>query len=331
MPLAVSDHHVSSLLHPLDAHQFGRNSVGAGRVCGVVVAYFPDAGFVDRLAVLRTQVDELVVVDNTNGQEAAWCDSLPATVTAQIHLIGNAENLGIAAALNQGLHHALATGCYWLLTLDQDTHSYPDMVSTLCETWLNCPFDPVVIGGNYFDTKRKRHDAALDAPTPCQERKTVITSGCLVNAQFAQAIGGFRDDYFIDQVDHEFCLRARAHGGRVVISTRPVMDHSVGGHTGPKLPLIGWMLPEHSPLRKYYITRNTIATLATYWWREPEWCLRRLVRLLIGIGSIMLLEKDTLSKLRAFVAGLVDGVRGRMGPCNREWLAKRTRRPAEPR
>ena len=135
MPLAVSDHHVSSLLHPLSMPISLDEIQSAPDASAASLSPLPDAGFVDRLAVLRTQVDGLVVVDNTNGQEAAGATALPATVTAQIHLIGNAENLGIAAALNQGLHHALATGCHWLLTLDQDTHSYPDMVSTLCETW----------------------------------------------------------------------------------------------------------------------------------------------------------------------------------------------------
>lgn len=34
----------------------------------------------------------------------------------------------------------------------------------------------------------------------------------LLRLEFAKAIGGFRDDYFIDSVDHEFCLRAAKRG-----------------------------------------------------------------------------------------------------------------------
>ena len=116
---------------------------------------------------------------------------------------------------------------------------YPEMVRTPLFTAGPAHLRPAVIGGNYFDTKR----AVMKCRQylrPMPERKTVITSGCLVDAAFAREIGGFRDDFFIDQVDHEFCLRTRANGRRVAISAKPVMQHSVGGWRGPRVPLLGW-------------------------------------------------------------------------------------------
>jgi rhamnosyltransferase len=113
----------------------------------------------------------------------------------------------------------------------------------------------------------------------------------------ALAIGGFREDYFIDQVDHEFCLRARAHGHQVVISRKPVMAHSVGESGGVWMPWLG-VLPNHPPVRKYYIARNTVVTVKGYWRREPQWCLRRLARLLLGLGGMFFLEKQGFAKVR---------------------------------
>jgi rhamnosyltransferase len=236
------------------------------------------------------------------------------------HIVENRVNLGIAKALNQGLQHALESNCQWLLTLDQDTRCYPDAVQTLLAAAATCIPEPVVIGGNYFDAKRGRHDAPVDLRGDCLERKTVITSGCLVQSGFAANIGGFREDYFIDQVDHEFCLRARRHGGRVVITRKPIMHHSVGGDAGPKVPFRGQMLPDHSPVRKYYITRNSLVTVASYWKTEPLWCLIRTVRLLLGLPTMLLLETEKPAKARAFAAGCRDGLRRRMGPCPHRWL-----------
>jgi rhamnosyltransferase len=61
-----------------------------------------------------------------------------------------------------------------------------------------------------------------------------------------------------------------------------------------------------------------VVTVADYWRREPEWCLRRSLRLMLGLLLMATLEKQRLVKIRAFAAGFIDGVRHRMGPCERE-------------
>ena len=286
-------------------------------VCAVVVAYFPDEGFVARLQAVLPQVARVVVVDNTPRESAAPGLAGVLKGLAKVQLISNQSNLGIAAALNQGLNHALDAGFKWALTLDQDTQCFPDMVDTLLAVSKACAPAPAVIGGNYLDPRNKHPEAEVAEPGAFLAQKTVITSGCLVDVHVALAIGGFREDYFIDQVDHEFCLRARAHGHQVVISRKPVMIHSVGESGGVRLPLLG-VLPNHPPVRKYYIARNTVVTVMAYWRREPGWCLRRLARLLLGLGGMAFLEKQGLTKVRAFAGGVADGLRGRMGPCTRE-------------
>lgn len=285
-------------------------------VCAVVIAYYPDSEFNARLRSLVSQVTRLVVVDNTPEGSAAHCLELFQDM-AKIHLISNRANLGISAALNQGLHHASDAGCKWALTLDQDTQCFPDMVSTLLGVAEACMPTPAVIGGNYLDPRSQRPKVSMGEAGAFLVQKTVITSGCLVDVRLALAMGGFREDYFIDQVDHEFCLRTRAHGHQVVISRKPVMMHRVGEPGGVRIPLLG-ELPNHPPVRKYYIARNTVVTVMAYWRREPGWCVRRLVRLVLGLGGMIFLEKQGFSKLRAFAGGVTDGLRGSMGPCTRE-------------
>ena len=104
-----------------------------------------------------------------------------------------------------------------------------------------------------------------------------------------------------------------------MISRRPVMEHSVGEIGGAWLPLLGH-LPRHSPLRKYYVARNSLATIADYWRGEPDWCLRRAIRLVAGLVLMVLLERQRQAKGRAFLAGVADAIRGRMGPCRRGWI-----------
>jgi rhamnosyltransferase len=282
-------------------------------VCAVVVTYFPDQGFDERICTLLPQVGMLVIVDNTPDDKRICNLKKIYGNDARICVIENSENLGIATALNQGLKTALENHYKWIVTLDQDTKPYSDMVRTLLNVSEGCGVEAVVIGGNYFDYRKKRLRISVAGADGFAEQKTVITAGCLINAEIARMIGGFREDYFIDQVDHEFCLRARAHGYRVLISSRPVMEHSIGGADRPHRFLLGLAPPDHSPLRKYYIARNSLVTVMEYWKLEPLWCLDRLVGVLLEFLLIVLLQKNPVSKLMEFLRGIADGACRQMG------------------
>jgi rhamnosyltransferase len=285
-------------------------------VCAVVVAYHAEEEVLARIAALLGQVTMVIVVDNTPGEGALkGLKDLDSSVC----LVENKANLGIASALNIALAMAQKKGFHWMLTLDQDTRCESDMVSVLLKISASCGEGYAVIGSNYFDPRSNRTKVTELNCKEWKEQKTVITSGSLVDVTKAHSVGGFRDDFFIDQVDHEFCLRLRAHGYKVAITCKPLMTHSVGNAGGVRIPFLG-VLPNHSPSRKYYIARNTVVTVANYWRREPEWCLRRLVRLLLGLGGMALLEERRISKVRAFMYGILDGFQGRMGPCQRELI-----------
>ena len=288
-------------------------------VCAVIVTFFPDLGLEERIQVLLPQIGTLVIVDNTPAEECSPRFASLKDNNPRIYVIENHKNLGIAAALNQGLNFAIESGHKWILTLDQDTQCYSDMVSTLLDVYKICKPKPAVIGSNYYDSQNNRLKVPAGEAGEYLVKKTVITSGSLIDANLAQAIGGFREDYFIDQVDHEFCLRARTHGYWVVITRKPAMAHSVGNTGGVRVPFLG-ALPKHPPLRKYYIARNTVITVSTYWRQEPRWCLRRFARLMLGLGHMAILEENRIAKVRAFVAGVADGLLHRLGPCRRKWL-----------
>lgn len=289
-------------------------------VCAVFVTYFPDVGFVERLRQLVPQVTKVVIVDNTSADNCALDMKRLTQEFPKLAVVENRANRGIAAALNQGLDFAASEGYEWILTLDQDTQCNPEMVPTLLRLSETCQHKPLVIGSNYFDPQANRTKVSSSHQDGDYfEQKTVITSGSLIDVRMARSIGGFREDFFIDQVDHEFCLRARAHGHVIVISRKPVMTHSVGRLGGVRLPFLG-ILPNHPPERKYYIARNTVVTVATYWRTEPAWCTRRLVRLVLGLIEMALLEQHRVAKVCAFSFGVADGLRKRMGPCRRELL-----------
>ena len=108
------------------------------RVCAVVVAYYPDTGFQERVHAQLSQVAALIVVENTPRETEAYTADMSPAEQSHVHHVANGANRGIATALNQGLRYAAGRGCEWLLTVDQDTRCHPDMVRTLLDTAAFC-------------------------------------------------------------------------------------------------------------------------------------------------------------------------------------------------
>lgn len=287
--------------------------------CAVIVTYQPDDGFPGRLGKVLIQFPLVIIVDN--GSHFVAADMLhKQAMLSHVRLATNQTNLGIAAALNQGAELAMQKGFEWIVTLDQDTLLSPDLLATLLDVYQQSGGGNVMVGSNYRDAHRKRDFIQCkNNEANFRERKTLITSGTLLSLSLFKAIGPFREDYFIDSVDHEFCLRARTHGCRILISCRPVMSHSIGAHVENAGRLRQFLSFNHSPVRKYFIARNTIATVKSYFLQEPMWCMRQVWRLLSDFASILLFESEKLKKATAFMVGVAHGFTGKMGPIEKAW------------
>lgn len=62
----------------------------------------------------------------------------------------------------------------------------------------------------------------------CGELLVANPSGSLLRLAAFEQLGDFRDDFFIDQVDNEFCLCARRNGLRVVQRRDTILLHRMG-------------------------------------------------------------------------------------------------------
>ena len=280
------------------------------RRCAVMVAYYPDLEVRRRILNCLPQIDQLIIIDNTPKADAALLEI--ASNSPQIHVVSNQSNLGIAEALNQGVRLASAWGYKWVLTLDQDSEVAEGFLDSLQAVARSGLSNIGVIGGNYRDLRSGRPLADDGKEGEYEERATVITSGALINVELFEKVGGFRADYFIDQVDHEYCLRIRRFGGKVLLSKKILMGHCVGEAGGIHLPVIG-VLPEHSALRRYYMARNSVVVIKEYFFQEPRWAIRRAIRLIGGFFLIAVYDEARMKKTQAFLEGILDGMRGKMG------------------
>jgi rhamnosyltransferase len=148
-----------------------------------------------------------------------------------------------------------------------------------------------------------------------EEVESVITSGCLLSLRAYGVIGPFREDFFIDYVDTEFCFRARSAGFRVIETLAPLMSHTVGAATSHTVFGSKTWTTNHSAERRYYIARNNTVMLREYaGFGRGHWLWKSLSRTFRLTKRIAFFETDKLAKIAAAWQGWRDAVRGRMGP-----------------
>jgi rhamnosyltransferase len=272
----------------------------------VIVTYFPDDGFLYRLSLIAKQFKNIVIVDNSGLEEER---EIPAVLTKyNVKVIINKRNLGVATALNQGIKFLSDINCSWITCFDQDSEIKENFIAEVRKITESYSSRHVIVGGNYERSiLHKLSHFSFKGDEGYKECKTVITSGSTFTLNLWRELGGFNEGYFIDSVDHEFCLRAKAISCQVIITKAIVMSHSIG-HEG-RLTLV----PLHSPLRKYYISRNVVHTIRLCFMRENFWCLKQVLRLFVEFISILLIESQKIDKIKFYFIGLFHGFKNKYG------------------
>ncbi len=290
----------------------------------VVVIYHPPADLPERIVSLLKIVTLVSIVDNTPCPISTTIPTYLATIlpNPQITYLALRQNRGVAIALNCAVAHAKAarevdSDIQWLVMLDQDsdppTSFLADLASLLASAHDRDQL--ALIGINYQDTSGTRQTAHPIRPglTPA---KAVITSGSLLRLDAATEVGPFSDDYFIDEVDHEYALRLRRAGFHVALASSVLMPHNLGAMRRIHLPSFTFGVSNHPPTRRYYMARNRIALTKTYLFFDPAFVLTRLALTLWESLIVLFFEKQKISKLAHTLKGIIHGILGRMGPLN---------------
>jgi rhamnosyltransferase len=304
-------------------------------VCGIVVTYHPDADFPARLRSISSQLDLVLIVDNGSAEPEVSMLRNVAAHHSGITLILNSENLGIARALNIGIQQAAMLGYSWVVLLDQDSRVHDDLLDTLLAIHESHPDNTrlAVIGSGYRDLRWGRPEQGLTEPNAeaasgnrWDEVEWVITSGSLLSLAAYSVIGPFREDFFIDFVDIEYCIRARASGYSVIKTRRSLMSHLIGALQQHQILWIKKWTTHHSADRRYYFARNDTVMLREYGnYKWGTWRIKSFCRSFRTVKRIVLYEQAKAGKILAIIHGWWDGIHGNMGPRRQAPLDSRHR------
>jgi rhamnosyltransferase len=294
------------------------------RVAAIVVLFHPDQAVLARLlGSLAPQVEKIFILDNTPGAGEADGSRYQLDVPVGYHPMGG--NMGIAAAQNRGIEFAAAEQFSHVLLMDQDSQPQPAMVTNLLNAEAEllrggerlAAVGPVFVDAkthqalpavrHFFLVVRKVH--VEPGATHPVEADYLISSGCLIRLSMLERIGGMREDLFIDWVDIEWGLRARAQGCQSYMIPSAVMNHNLGDATTQVLSRHIYL---HSDIRNYYIVRNAtyLLRVGTMGWRWRSVTLLKIPQYVVFYSFH---SKRPLFSLKLLCRAFIDGVQARMG------------------
>jgi rhamnosyltransferase len=296
----------------------------APRITAVVVTYHPDRRRLSALLqALALQATATVVVDNGSELEiVSWLKKEEAAGRIYLRLLG--ENIGVAAAQNCGIEVAQELQSDYVVLFDHDSLPAPEMVPRLVEVAEEKKVEGwkvAAVGPRYVDPRQNNPPPfirvvglrlkrrACEMSDAVVEVDYLISSGCLIPMETIQAVGPMREDLFIDYIDIEWGLRAKARGYQSFGVCGAEMFHSLGDDP---IPFLGKKFPNHSPLRHYYHFRNAIHLYKEPWvpwnWKLVDGC-----KLVQKFGFYSLFGKPRTDHFRMMTKGFCHGLAGRTG------------------
>jgi rhamnosyltransferase len=268
-------------------------------IAAVVVLYNPGPDVLDNITSYAAQVGRVIAIDNSEPPSEELAQSL---TRVGVDYLPMNRNAGIATALNKGCRRALKLGYSWALTMDQDSEAPECFVSGLATCIDGPAAERVLIACPEWEQIGGLPAERVDE---CVDLDFVLTSGSLLRLSGFDALNGFRDDLFIDEVDHEFCLRARHEGWRIVRRRDVVLRHRMGTLRRVTFPIPNY-IQDYAPVRYYYQVRNR-NEVKRVWAKEfPGWLAH--VRSGRGkkIAKLLLSEPRRLAKLAMMLRGWMD-------------------------
>jgi len=269
---------------------------------------------------------EVIVLDNGSIDE-----TIP-TVKRDfpwVTLIENGANLGFCRGNNVGLRYVVEQGFDYVLLLNSDTKVLPGLLHELVAVMQSDPRiaiagaknllmeNPSYTWGKYgkgtwgpmLVRTMGRYQPDWNLQEPPRDVDWVIANGCLVSRAALEKVGVFDEDFWQCNEDVDWSYRARRAGFRVVYVDRAAILHKGGSSAD----LGNKQVFSYG----YFIGRNAFVFARKYGNALQK--TKLFVNVWIGIvGRIAFFTlnnaKGAVMGQRAFVRGMIDGIRGTLTP-----------------
>jgi GT2 family glycosyltransferase len=245
-------------------------------------------------------------------------ESLSSPRNAQMRIVQNKDNLGIALGNNQGIELALADGCDWVLLLNNDTVLPPSLLEDLIASAVRNnaeilspliaaaePAGTIWYSGGLIRSALRAYQPTHQligrplSEAPKSVQRTLFAPACclLVSPAVFASIGMMDPIYFVYYDDLDFAIRANRAGHRYLLDPTIEMLHKASSLTGG---------PE-SAFSLRWMSRNWIVVVRRY---------SSGFTLFAGVAFIAMwaiaraaVRRDSFSTFRKRLRGYIEGLR----------------------
>jgi rhamnosyltransferase len=285
------------------------------RVLAVIVTYNPDIKQFNKVisSIVGSGVD-IVIIDN-NSKNYSDVKYLGESNGIKIECLG--DNYGLAYGQNYAIDKYRVPAHEYILMLDQDSLLSDNAVDQLVENADRLIAEGktlAAVGPRLIDQTTNYEYPFIQISKALVKKvfkfdkniavSILISSGMLINIKALDSIGLMKTEFFIDHIDTEWCFRARTKGYQLYGVPAAVMHHSVGDKS---VKVWGKNLPIHSPLRRYYRTRNFVHLIKNADSPLP-WKIKELMLAPVKSGIGLVLTEDRSQHFLELVRGLRDGI-----------------------
>ena len=281
------------------------------------------------LSVQTLLADQIVVVDNasTDGTRE-WLQEWERSSHRAAQVILNEENLGGAGGFVMGLEAAIKNGADWIWMMDDDAAPHPtaleelikiadnpdNIYGSLATNGANTSWLMTLLGEPSITTKSK-----ADIP-PKAEVQMLPFLGFLIHKNLVKKIGLPDPGFFIAADDVEYCLRAQRAGAKIIVAGNSHIEHPASYPYIFRLPGYTLTCLKLPPWKRYYDTRNRILIAKRHYGFKlySQTIPASFIRML----ATLIHEPDKLVQLKAFAAGMIDGLLNRTGRRHDKWALK---------
>ncbi|WP_242367905.1 glycosyltransferase family 2 protein [Lactobacillus intestinalis] len=272
------------------------------KIVAGIVLYNPNIKRLNsNLNAVAPQVDEVILFDNGSDNIKEIRNYLNQKDIVY-KLKQSNKNKGIAHALNQICRLAKAEGYKWILTLDQDTVIYPNLIKEY-SSYLTLP-RVAQLSCVYKDRNSTKLKDIIE--NKIVEVDECITSGTLLNLDALEEVGGFDERMFIDYVDFDLCYALKKKEYKTYRIAYVGMLHEIGNITTVRFFNKKIEIFNQSAFRHYYRCRNFFLFAKRYnLYSLPRAFYMQFKEMV----KVILYETHKASKLKAMINGTSDGIK----------------------
>ena len=274
------------------------NNITPNNICFIIITYNPQKDFEDNIKPLLKYNKQVYIFDNNSNKKNVLKN------LKNIEVFFCNKNQGYASGINYFIKKKI-NDHEWFCMLDQDSIldlKYLEYINKFVDfTKSNIG----LIGTNVKYKNMNKKLINFKTSKKVIRQKTLICSGTLINRSIIKKFGYLKDDFFMEYIDVEYCLRIEKQKYSNYITNTAFLNQSFGNNE--KYYFLGKQISidNHEPIRYFYRSRNFKYCIKKYFTYETKEILIHMFNFFKMYTKIVFFENYKLKKTYFIIKGLL--------------------------